>query len=134
VTAAEFAEMAIHFHGAVGLVSGRGLFALVRVTAVSFDDRGARLSVEQIATPGLPDHHNGGWDVFSIWEYLNASPTRWHQYYPVEVIEFDSELIDAVVAFAATLPPEFSPDNYTKLREFMSEFQNARRDTSAGES
>ena len=103
------------------------MFALVRVTAVSFDDRGARLSVEQIATPGLPDHHNGGWDVFSIWEYLNASPIRWHQYYPVEVIEFDSELIEGLVALAATLPPEFCPENYTKLRVFVDEFQTIRR-------
>jgi hypothetical protein len=126
MNAAEFAEMAIHFHGTVGLASGRGRFTLVRVTAVSFDERGARLELEPIPIPGLRNDH-GGWGVFSVWEYLNASPTRWHQYYPVEVIEFDSELIEGLVALAATLPPEFCPENYTKLRVFVDEFQTIRR-------
>jgi hypothetical protein len=119
MTAAEFAELAIHFHGLVGLYRETGWLSLVRVTDVSFDARGARLTVKPVLIPGLRSDRESGWDVFSIWENMSASPTYWHQTYPGVGIDFDRELIDAVVAFVATLPPAFCPENYGKLRDFV---------------
>lgn len=122
---AAFAELSIVLHGSVGLYRESRWLSRVRVTNVWFDDRIAGLELETIPTPGLRSD-TGEWGVSSIWEYVHASPTHWGQSYPSLRIEFDPDLVAAVVGFAATLPPEYTPDHYPRLLDFMSEFHKAR--------
>jgi len=127
VSPSAFAEIAIHYHGALGIYRENRWMSLVRVNSVSFDERMASLEIEEIPTPGMRSDHVSGWAVSSIWEYVTVRPTSWGQVYPSLHIEFDHELVEAVVAFAATLPPEYTPEHYPQLRQFVSEFHSNRR-------
>ena len=119
--AAAFAEVVVALNGSVGLYRENGWYSLVRVVAVSVDERAVAAEVEVIPTPGLR-HDRGGWGVSAIREYLSLTPAFWRQPYPSVSIDFDPELVEAVVAFAATLPPEFGPENYSRIGDFVRRF------------
>lgn len=123
---AEFAELSVNFHGAVGLYRENRWLSLVRLADVSFDAWGVRARVEPIPAHGLRSDHRGPWDISCAWPYFGASPTHWSQSYVSVRIEFDPELVNAVVAYAATLPAEFGPENYGLLRQFMDSFEDER--------
>lgn len=120
---AAFPELAVCLHGSVGLYRENRWLSLVRITGVGFDERMAWLDVSMIPSHGLRSDHGADWRVSSIWEYLDVAPTHWRQVYVGVVIEFAPDLVEAVVRFAASLRPGFTPEHYDRLQEFMREFR-----------
>lgn len=127
MSAARFAPLAPQFHGAVALYRENRWWSRVRIAGVEFDDWGVRAAVELVPTPGLRNDNGPGWGLSGMWDVFHYSPERWGMAYVGAMVLFDRALVEAVVGFAAGLPPGFSPDHYAEINRFMTAYLAARR-------